>query len=189
MSPLAPVGSYELLEEPALCTPWMTVRMARWRRPDGEDLWYYQEHPGCALVLPVTASGTLHLTRIWRPAIQGWCVEAPAGRIEPGEEPVRGALREMAEEIGGTCADILELGQFYASTGSSDERVHLFLAIGVTLTARRDPDPGEVIEPWAMPAQDALAEIIAGRIADAPTALAITLADRRGLLVPAGAEA
>lgn len=182
MSTEAPVGSFELVEEPAFTTPWMTVRKGRWRRPDGEDVWYYQQHPGCALILPVTVSGKVHLTRIWRPAIQQWCVEAPAGRIEPGEAPVRSALRELAEEVGGVCSDVQELGRFFVSTGSSNECVHIFLAVGVTLEQTEHPDPGEVIEPWKIPIEDALPAVVNGRIADAPTALAITLAHQRGLL-------
>ncbi len=181
MSTAAPVGAFELAEEPAFATPWMTVRRGWWRRPDRTDVWYYQDHPGCALVLPLTVTGELLLTRIWRPAIQQWCVEAPAGRIDAGEAAVDGALRELAEEVGGVCSDVHELGRFFTSTGSSNEVVHLFLATGVTRGEAR-PDPGEVIEPWEILVRQALQDVVDGRIADGPTALAITLAHHRGLL-------
>ncbi len=178
------VGRFELAAEPAFATPWMTIRKGWWRRPGRTDVWYFQEHPGCALVLPLTVSGRVLLTRIWRPPIQAWCVEAPAGRVDPGEEPVAGALRELAEEVGGTCRDIRPLGRFFASTGSSDERVHMFLATGVT-RGEAAPDPGELIEPCELPVREAVAAVADGRIADGPTALAVTLAHHLGLLAPA----
>jgi len=161
--------------------PWLTVREAVVR--DGADLtsWYYVDHPGCALVLPVITDGRIALIRVWRVAVQQWCREVPAGRIETVEQPADAARRELREEIGGECADMLHLGEVFASSGSSNERVHLFVGRDVRL-GRPRPDPDERIELELVAPGRALDLARAGRIEDAPTALAILWAHERGLL-------
>lgn len=99
--------------------PWLTVREAVVRQGAALTSWYYVDHPGCALVLPVTADGRVALIRTWRVAVRQWCWEAPAGRIEPAELPGDTARRELREEIGGECEKLLRLGQVFASSGSS----------------------------------------------------------------------
>ncbi|MFF1695535.1 NUDIX hydrolase [Streptomyces sp. NPDC058257] len=160
----------------------MTVREDHEPAPDGPGrTWYYLDHPGCALVLPVTADGTLLLIRSWRVAVGGWCLEAPAGRCEPGESPRETACRELSEETGARAGVLYPLGSVWPSSGSSNEEVHLFLAADV----RPGPphhDDGEVIHPCPLPAPEALALATNGELQDAPTALALLRAHRRGLL-------
>jgi ADP-ribose pyrophosphatase len=161
--------------------PWLTVREAVVHH--GADLtsWYYVDHPGCALVLPVTADGRIALIRTWRVAVRQWCWEAPAGRIEPGELPAEAARRELLEEIGGTCEGLLRLGEVFASSGSSNERVHVFVAQRVRL-GNSSPDAEERIELQLVTPGHALDLARAGRIEDAPTALAILWAHERSAL-------
>lgn len=161
--------------------PWLTVREAVVQHGAGHTSWYYVDHPGCALVLPVTTDGRVALIRVWRVAVRQWCREAPAGRIEPAEKPADAARRELREEIGGECADMLRLGEVFASSGSSNERVHLFVGRGVRL-GRRHPDPDERIELELVAPGRALDLTRTGRIEDATTALAIMWAHERGLL-------
>ncbi|MEV5887123.1 NUDIX hydrolase [Streptomyces sp. NPDC052020] len=168
-----------------LSTPWLTVREASPASGRGAGRnWYYVDHPGCALVLPVTDSGTVLLIRSWRIAVGDWCVEAPAGRCEADESPAETARRELAEETGAHGGTLHPLGTTWPSSGSSNERVHLFLATGVRPGTAR-PDPDEILRPCPVPVRRALALAADGTIQDAPTALALLLAERRGLL-PAG---
>lgn len=161
--------------------PWLTVREAVVRHGAGLTSWYYVDHPGCALILPVTGDGRVALIRTWRVAVRQWCWEAPAGRIEPAELPADAARRELREEIGGECEDLLRLGEVFASSGSSNERVHLFVGRRVRLGISR-PDPEERIELQLVATGRALDLARAGQIEDAPTALAILWAHERGLL-------
>jgi ADP-ribose pyrophosphatase len=160
---------------------WMTVREAVVRRDEKLSSWYYVDHPGCALVLPVTADGRAALIWAWRVAVRRWCREAPSGRIEPAEHPADAARRELREEIGGECTDLVPLGQVHPSSGSSNERVHLFVGRALRVgPASPDPDERIRLELIAVPAALELART--GKIEDAPTALAILWAHALGLL-------
>ncbi|MFF0223192.1 NUDIX hydrolase [Streptomyces sp. NPDC004629] len=146
-----------------------------------ERSWYYLDHPGCALVLPVTAGGTLLLIRSWRIAVRQWCLEAPAGRCEPDESPEETARRELAEETGARAGFLHPLGTVWPSSGSSNEQVHLFLAPDVSPGQPR-LDDGEAIRPCPLPVTEALALATTGELQDGPTALALLRAHHRGLL-------
>jgi ADP-ribose pyrophosphatase len=137
-------------------------------------------------VLPVTTDGQVALIRSWRVAVRQWCLEAPAGRIDPGELPAGAARRELAEEVGGQAAALVPLGEVFASAGSSNERVHMFLGLQVVLTSAR-PDPDENLTLELVTVAQALDLARSGQITDPPTALAIFLARDHGLL-PDGGE-
>ncbi|MFD5640223.1 NUDIX hydrolase [Streptomyces anulatus] len=166
----------------AFRTPWIVVREAHEPEPEGPGRsWHYLDHPGCALVLPLTADGTLLLIRSWRVAVGGWCLEAPAGRCEPGESPCGTARRELSEETGARAGVLHPLGTVRPSSGSSNEEVHLFLAPDVRPGSPHHDD-GEVIRPCPLPAAEALELATSGELQDAPTALALLRAHRLGLL-------
>ena len=57
-------------------------------------------HPGAVVILPRRADGRVVLIRNYRPAVDRWVIELPAGTLEPGEDPISAAHRELAEETG-----------------------------------------------------------------------------------------
>ena len=59
-----------------------------------------------------------------------YLIEAVAGTLEEGEDPIECFKSESIEEVGFECISVLELGSFYTSPGGTTERVHLFLGIG-----------------------------------------------------------
>lgn len=172
-------GRWAADAEPAFATPWLTVRSGVWSRDGRDEVWHFLDHPGCALVLPLTSDGRVVLIRVWRPTVGTWVWELPCGRIEPGESPDRAAVRELAEEVGGRGGALEPLGVVLASSGSSNERVHVFVAAGVEL-GTPEPDEGELVTTHVVTASQAYEMALAGRILDGPAALAILWAAARG---------
>ncbi|WP_218079819.1 NUDIX hydrolase [Anthocerotibacter panamensis] len=98
-------------------------------------------HPGGAVIVPITATGTFVCIRQYRFAIADYLFEFPAGTLEPGEEPFQTVLRELQEETGFTAHRWDDLGHFHLAPGYSDEMLYIFLARD--LEALLDPPPGD----------------------------------------------
>jgi ADP-ribose pyrophosphatase len=145
------------------------------RFPDGStgDLEFIR-HSGAAAVLPVLSDPhgpdpQVLLIRQYRYAAGGPMLEVPAGRPAHAGEPWETvARRELEEETGMIADTLLPLTSIYTTPGFTDERIHLFMAMGLrTGTAALDPD--EFLEPVVMPLSQALEAIRTGGINDAKT--------------------
>ena len=98
--------------------------------------------------------------------------EIPAGTFDGKEDPLVCAKRELAEETGYTAKSWEPLGAVTPVPGYSDERIHLFLAKGLTRSAP-DLDFDEIIEVHPLPFDQVAEMIIQGRIEDAKTIAAV----------------
>jgi ADP-ribose pyrophosphatase len=125
-------------------------------------------HPGGEAVLPLHDDGTVTLIRQLRPAVDLCMIEAPAGRLDPGEEPAACALRELAEETGLKAQKIESLGALHPSPGVLDEVIHLFLATGLSHTEAL-PEEYEDIATVRLPLIEAVRMARDGRISDGKT--------------------
>lgn len=83
-------------------------------------------------ILAVTRAGSIPVVRQYRPAVEKYSLEFPAGLIEPDETPESAARRELTEETGLLATDIVEVGSTLADTGRLNSRFHAFFAIAVT---------------------------------------------------------
>ena len=90
-------------------------------------------HRGGVGMVPVI-DGNVILIRQFRISIERELIELPAGRLEPNEEPMSCAARELEEEIGYRAGRLIPLASYYASVGNSNERMHLFLALDLEKT-------------------------------------------------------
>ncbi|MGB5080850.1 MAG: NUDIX hydrolase [Burkholderiales bacterium] len=79
-------------------------------------------------VVPVDRSGCTVLVKQYRPAVQGYTLEFPAGTLEDGESAEASALRELVEETGLRANALPNLGSFAADTGRHCNRLHNFVA-------------------------------------------------------------
>jgi ADP-ribose pyrophosphatase len=95
----------------------------------------YIKHPGGVAMVPIIA-GKVILIRQFRISIERELIELPAGRLEPDEEPIHCAARELEEEIGYRANKLIPIASYYASVGNSNERMHLFLALDLEKTER-----------------------------------------------------
>lgn len=129
-------------------------------------------HSGAAAVLPVLddPSGPdphVVLVRQYRYASGGYLYEVPAGRPDRAGEPWEEvARRELREETGLTASELRPLTAIWTTPGFTDERIHLFLATGLTAGETRY-DADEFMETVTMPFSDALAKVRDGEITDA----------------------
>lgn len=135
-------------------------------------------HPGACVIVPLLDDGRVCLIRNYRIAVNQTLIELPAGTLEPPEPPLETARRELIEETGYRPAKIEPLHAFFLSPGILDERMHLFLATGLTAgdTAREE---GEEIENLLVPWQQAIDMIFDGTIQDAKTIVGLLWLDRR----------
>jgi ADP-ribose pyrophosphatase len=142
-------------------------------------------HPGASAIVPFLSDPAgvdpqVLLLKQYRYATGGTLYEIPAGRLEPGELPEVCARRELLEETGCTAESIIPLTSMFTTPGFTDERIHLFLASGLTRgESRREAD--EFIEVETVSLSRALQMVERGEIQDAKTAL--------GLLFVAGFRA
>jgi 8-oxo-dGTP pyrophosphatase MutT (NUDIX family) len=168
-----------LNSETAWSCPWYAVRRDEIVLPNGRHAHYHVVEKAPAVwIIPVTAEGEIVLIYSYRYTVDDWCWELPAGAIKPGQTAEEAARAELREEVGGTAADLIYIGQFYPANGICNEVGHIFLATAVCL-GETDHEPAEVITVHRKPIREALRMAQANEISDGPSALALLLcADR-----------
>ena len=158
------------------------VQRATFLDPDGvafeRDI---VRHPGAVAVVAVTDDGTVVLVRQYRPAVDRWLLEVPAGTCDvEGEPPERTATRELGEEVGYRADRLTHLTSTAVTPGFCDEIAHVFLATGLhpVPTGRQGAEEAfmEVVE-VRLDEFDAMVDD--GAIVDATTILGVALARRR----------
>ena len=125
-------------------------------------------HPGAVVILPIFENGNVCLIRNRRKAVDQVLIELPAGTLEPNEPPAVTAKRELAEETGYRAEAIQPLFDYFVSPGILDERMHAFVATGLTPGPTNLMDDEE-IETLVVPLTEALDWIQTGKIEDAKT--------------------
>lgn len=124
------------------------------------------QHPGAVVILPILDDGRVCLIRNFRVAVGQWLYELPAGTLEPGEPPIHTAERELIEETGYRCRTIVPLCQFFMSPGILNERMHAFVATGLSDGATELEAGEQITNHLATPAEvDSL--LTSGQLQDA----------------------
>lgn len=112
----------------------------------------YIHHSGGVAIVPVI-NDSIILIRQFRIAIEREIIELPAGRLEPNEDPMSCAARELEEEIGYRANQLIPIASYFASVGNSNERMYLFLGLDLEKTERRleaDERIREIVVPLEM---------------------------------------
>ena len=152
--------------------------------PDGsEALREIVEHSGGVAVIPVDADGFVWCVRQFRYAFGQHMLEVPAGKLEPGEDPLDCAVRELSEETGFTAERYTYLGALYPSPGYCRETLHLYLATGLK-PGKAHLDPGEFLDVERHSLEELTELVLQNELPDAKTAMAVLkaklLLDGRG---------
>ena len=149
------------------------------RLPDGNTVVREViKHPGAVAIVPIEQDSVI-LVRQYRLPTHQLLLEVPAGTLEPGEDPLVCAHRELQEEIGYKAASMQPLGGLYTAPGYTSEYIHLFIATGLT-ESKLTQDADEFIEVVRLPFDEALRLIENGTIRDGKTIAALLWAARRG---------
>ncbi|OYT51214.1 MAG: NUDIX hydrolase [Desulfurococcales archaeon ex4484_204] len=125
-------------------------------------------------IVPVLDDGRVVMLRQYRAPVNEWVYEVPAGRVEPGEDVIDAARRELIEETGYEASDIRRVVSIYTAPGYSNEVLHICIARGLTYVGAR-PEPGELIEIVELPLMDAIAKVLRCRVSDAKTLISLML--------------
>ena len=107
--------------------------------------------------------------------------DLPAGRLNPGEDPLDGARREFEEETGYFPQHIERSGYYNQFPGTLRAATNLFFAKGLVPT-KQNLDEGEILELVDLPVQDVLAMILSGEVIDGSLQLGVLLALQKGLI-------
>ena len=135
------------------------------------------EHPGGVTVLPVDENGVCTMVRQFRYPFGRMMLEAPAGKLEPGEEPFESAKRELSEETGYTADEWIDLGACCTSPGFSSEVLHIYLALGLH-EGRSHPDEDEFLNTEKIPLSELTRMVMDNEIDDAKTIAAVLKAEK-----------
>ncbi len=130
------------------------------------------EHRGAAAIVPITDSGNVILVRQYRYAVSTELLEVPAGTLEPGEDSESCARRELEEETGFRCREIRKISELFVAPGYSTEKIHVYLAKGLTKSNMRTEED-EQIKVETLSIASALERIRMGEIRDAKTICAL----------------
>jgi ADP-ribose pyrophosphatase len=149
----------------------LKVARDRIRLPDGaETAREYIRHPGAVVILPLLADGSVLLERQFRYPLDRVFVEFPAGKIDPGEDPLACAKRELQEETGYTATDWQFVCTIHNAIAYSDEHLDLYLARGLA-AGPAQLDDGEFLETFSATVPEMLAMVRRGEITDVKTVI------------------
>lgn len=139
------------------------------RLPDGATTQReYIRHPGAVVIIPVFDDGSILLERQFRYPLHDVFIEFPAGKIDPGEDPLDCARRELQEETGYTATDWRFVCTIHNAIAYSDEHLDIYLARGLTAGPNK-LDDGEFLETFHASLKDMTTWIREGRITDVKT--------------------
>jgi ADP-ribose pyrophosphatase len=158
------VASQELLRGHFLHAMRDTVRL-----PDGKEATReYVIHPGAVMVVAELPDGRLVLERQFRYPVQSVMVEFPAGKLDPGEDSLVCAKRELLEETGYTARQWARAGVLHPVISYSTEFIDIWFARDLT-AGQRQLDAGEFLDVFSASADELLQWCRDGRITDAKT--------------------
>jgi ADP-ribose pyrophosphatase len=140
-------------------------------------------HNGSVVILAIDNSKNkkdpwIVIERQYRHAANQFLWELPAGKLDPGEDALAGAKRELAEETGYAAKKWTPLVEYYASPGFLGESMKVFLAEGL-VAGDAHPEADEEIELRLVKLSEVLKMIDKGAILDGKTLTSVLLYARR----------
>jgi len=156
----------------------LKINVDRIKLPDGsESTREYVVHPGAVAIIPILASGRVIMERQFRYPHGRDFIEFPAGKIDPGEDTLATAQRELREETGYAADDWRHLTTIHPVIAYSTERIEIYVARGLT-QGERALDPGEFLELLEVEPAEAMQWLREGKITDVKTVIGLFWLDK-----------
>ena len=129
----------------------------------------YVKHPGAVVIVPLLDDGRVLLERQYRYPVQQVMIEFPAGKIDPGEDRLVCARRELFEETGYTAREWAHAGRLHPVISYSTEFIDIWFARGLVDGGERNLDHGEFLDVFSATPQELLEWCRDGKVTDAKT--------------------
>jgi len=140
------MSDYIIEKDELLCRGKRVSFYRRVAQIEGRKVYYdFIDFGKSVVIIPITDMEEVVLIRQWRPVLNRWILELPAGKIEEDEKPEEAAVRELIEETGYSPTKVEELGKFVVSPGYSNEVIYVYLAVGLRYVGS-SPEDDELIK-------------------------------------------
>lgn len=129
-------------------------------------------HSGGVCVLPLDDDGNVLFVKQFRYPFASVLLEIPAGKREPGEDPLQCGIRELSEEVGAIASEIIPLGKLYPTVAYNTEVIYMYLARGLSFHDQH-LDADEFVDVIRIPLKEAYEMVMRDEIPDSKTQIAI----------------
>ena len=164
----------------------LNMRRDQVKLPDGKQaVREYLTHPGAVAILAILDDGRVLMERQYRYPIAKACIEIPAGKLDPKEDHLSCAQRELEEETGYSARKWRFIRRIHPVISYSTEFIDIYLAEGL-VPGKNHLDDEEFLDVFAAPLEQLMEWVERGEITDVKTTIATYWLDRyrRGLVSP-----
>ena len=129
-------------------SPWVSIiaREVEFAHGQSPQVYHAVDQADYIAIVALTANGKIPIVRQYRPAIEAFAWELPAGLVDPGEKPPDCCRRELMEETGLTARAVHALGENSPCTGRFSNRIHNFFVAAGARVAKFEPEPGLTVK-------------------------------------------
>ena len=167
------IGRKEIYKGKIIDVDLLTVELPNGKEAPREIVY----HPGASVVIPISDDGQLYMVRQFRKPLDKECIEIPAGKLDPGEDPAHCAKRELKEETGLDAEKLKHIVSIHSSPGFSNEVLHMYVAMGLK-EGESCADEDEFISSEKIHVDKLVRMVLNHEITDSKTVIGILLADK-----------